>query len=203
MQKIKESCSTEVHGRGGVELVKPARELASSHPKPCATLKTPLESCQFAAPCWFSYEENSDRGQRSAFPSETTRFAPLTLAHKGLAFSCLVNERATLRPHRIWCLITRSSAPRYACARCGTLPGFPRQCPLPLACRLLPKGKKLVVILNQPNRRRVSTDWLNRVDGQLYGTQRSFAIPKRRVRDCHKGVQTWRIRHLTENVQLV
>ena len=27
--------------------------------------------------------------------------------------------------------------------RCCTLPGFPRQCPLPLACRHLPKGTKL------------------------------------------------------------
>ena len=35
----KESWNTEVHGGGGVELVKPAREPASSLPKPCASLK--------------------------------------------------------------------------------------------------------------------------------------------------------------------
>ena len=34
-----------------VELVKPAREPASSRPKPCAFLKKPHESCPFAAPC--------------------------------------------------------------------------------------------------------------------------------------------------------
>ena len=56
------------------------------------------------------------------------------------------------------------------------LPGSPRQCHLPLACHHLPKGTKLElgrgahlgnIILNQPYRRRVSTDRLNREDSQL------------------------------------
>ena len=47
----KENRNTEVHGGGGLELVKPAREPASSRPKPCAFLKKPHESCPFAAPC--------------------------------------------------------------------------------------------------------------------------------------------------------
>ena len=39
--------------------MKPARELASSRPKPwCASLKTPHESYPFAAPCRPSKEEN-------------------------------------------------------------------------------------------------------------------------------------------------
>ena len=39
MQKRKEICITEVHGGGGLELVKPAPEPVSSRPKPCASLK--------------------------------------------------------------------------------------------------------------------------------------------------------------------
>ena len=58
----------------GLELVKPAREPASSRPKPCASVKKPQESCPFAAPCGPRRKKN-DRGQRSAFPSETSRFA--------------------------------------------------------------------------------------------------------------------------------
>ena len=39
MQKNKENCSNEVHGGGGLELEKPAREPASSRPKPCPSPK--------------------------------------------------------------------------------------------------------------------------------------------------------------------
>ena len=49
--KIRKIEIPEVHGDGGLELVKPAREPASSRPKPCASLKKPHESCPFAAPC--------------------------------------------------------------------------------------------------------------------------------------------------------
>ena len=38
--------------------MKPAREPASSRPKPCASLKKADESCPFAAPCWPSQVEN-------------------------------------------------------------------------------------------------------------------------------------------------
>ena len=53
----------------GLELVKPAREPASSRPKPCASLKKPHESCPFSAPCG-PRRKKKDRGQTSAFPSE-------------------------------------------------------------------------------------------------------------------------------------
>ena len=55
------------------------------------------------------------------------------------------------------------------------LPGSPRQCFLPLACRQSPKGHRIGarkrrapgnIILSQPYRRRVSTDRLNR-EGSL------------------------------------
>ena len=80
----KENWNTEVQGGGGLEPVKPARRSASSRPKPCASLKKPHGSCPFAAPCGPRRKKN-DRGQTSAFPSETSRFAPLTLAHRGSA----------------------------------------------------------------------------------------------------------------------
>ena len=102
----KENRNTEVHGGGGLELVKPAREPASSRPKPCAFLKKPHESCPFAAPCGPRRKKN-DRGQRSAFPSETSRFKPVILAHRGSALPWLVNDRAALRLRRIWCVPTR------------------------------------------------------------------------------------------------
>ena len=57
------------------------------------------------------------------------------------------------------------------------LPGSPRQCSLPLACRLPPEGHQIgarkrcalgnTIILSQPYRRRVSTDRLNREGSQL------------------------------------
>ena len=61
--------------------MKPAREPASSRPKPCASLKKPHEPCPFAAPRGPCRKKN-DRGQRSAFPLETSRFALLILAHR-------------------------------------------------------------------------------------------------------------------------
>ena len=47
--------------------------------------------------------KNDDRGQTSAFPSETSRFKPVILAHRGSALPWLVDDRAALRLHRIWC----------------------------------------------------------------------------------------------------
>ena len=144
--------------------MKPARESASSRPKPCASLKKPHESCPFAAPCGPRRKKN-DRGQTSAFPSETSRFKPVILVHRGLALPWLVDDRAALRFRRIWCVPTRKG-----------LPGSPRQCSLPLACRHPPEGHQIGArkrrapgntILSQPYRRRVSTDRLNREGSQL------------------------------------
>ena len=47
------------------------------------------------------------RDKRSAFPSETSRFAPLILAHKGSALLWLVDDRVARRPSRMWGLPTR------------------------------------------------------------------------------------------------
>ena len=86
--KNMENGNTEVHGGGGLQLVKPAREPAFGHPKPCASLKNPHESCPFAAPCGPRRKKN-DRGQTSAFPSKTSRFVPSILAHRSSALSWL------------------------------------------------------------------------------------------------------------------
>ena len=102
----KKKINTEVHGGGGLALVKPTREPASRRPKPCASLKTPHESCPFVAPCGPRRKKNY-RGQISAFPLETSRFKPVILAHRGSALPWLVDDRAALRLSRLWCVPTR------------------------------------------------------------------------------------------------
>ena len=88
-----------------LELVKPAREPASSRSKPCAFLKAP-RILPVRRSLWPLQEE---KGQWSdiSFPSETSLFAPLILAHRGSAFPWLVNDRAALRLRRIWYVPTR------------------------------------------------------------------------------------------------
>ena len=113
--------------------MKPAREPASGRLKPCASLKKPHESCPFAAPCGPRRKKN-DRGQTSAFPSETSRFAPLILAHRGSALPWLVDDRAALRLRRIWCVPTRYRTTRLSAT---VLP------PCLSRAVTLPKGTKL------------------------------------------------------------
>ena len=146
--------------------MKPAREPASSRPKPCASLRKPHESCPFAAPCGLCRKKN-DRGQRSAFPSETSRFALSILAHRGSALPWLVNDRA-YPPDR-------------------ELPGSPRQYSLPLACRHPPEGHQIGArkrrtpentFLSQPYCRRVSTDRPNREGSQLVAPLEGEPGPK-------------------------
>ena len=91
--------------------MKPAREPASRRPKPCTSLKKPHESFPFAAPCGPRRKKNV-RGQTSAFPSETSRFKPVILAHRGSALPWLVDDRVVLRLRRIWCVPTRWSTTR-------------------------------------------------------------------------------------------
>ena len=134
-----------------------AREPAFSRPKP-------HESRVFAAPRGPRRKKN-DRGQTSAFPVRTSRFAPLIIAHRDSAVPWLVDDRAALLLRRIWCV-----PPDRA------LPGILRQCSLPLACRHPPEGHQIGArkgrtpgntILSQPYRRRVSTDTRNREGSQL------------------------------------
>ena len=96
-----------------------ARESASSRPKPCAPLKKPNESCLFAAPCGPRRKKNG-RGQKSAFPSNTSRFTPLIVAHRGSAIPWLVDDRVALRLRGIWCVPARPCLSRAATLPKGT-----------------------------------------------------------------------------------
>ena len=49
----------------------------------------------------------TDRAQRSYFPSGTSRFTTLILAQRCSALPWLVDDRAALRPRRIWCVLAR------------------------------------------------------------------------------------------------
>ena len=146
--------------------MKTAREPASSRPKPCAFLKKPHESCPFAAPCGPRRKKN-DRGQRSAFPSETSRFKPVILA-QGFSpplarqrSSCPPPSPNLVRTHPIveYYQALRDSAP--CLSRAATLPKGTK---LGLGKRRAPGN---TIILSQPYRRRVSTDRLNREGSQL------------------------------------
>ena len=141
--------------------MKPTRELASSRPKPCASLKKLHKSCPFAAPCG-SRRKKNDRGQTSFFPSETSRFSRTGVqpspGSSTIELPSAFAESGAYPPDR-------------------ALPGSPRQCSLPLACRHPPEGHQIgarkrrppgVTILSQPYRRRcASTDKLKREGSQL------------------------------------
>ena len=154
--------------------MKLAHEPASSRPRPCASLKKPHESCPLAAPCG-SRRKKNDRGQTSAFPSETTPFTPLILAHRGSALPWLVDNRAALRLRRIWCVPTS---------------GSPRQCSLPLARHHPPEEDQIggahlgspssanhTAAASQPaGRIAKAVSWLNlsRVSPALHSLERPF-----------------------------
>ena len=104
--------------------IQPSKALCISEKRPTYLARSPL----LVGP----RRKKTDRGQRSAFLSETSWFAPLTLAQRGSALPWLVDDRAALRPRH-------SGA--YSPGK--TLPGFPRQCPLPIACHHLPKGNQI------------------------------------------------------------
>ena len=144
--------------------MKPAREPASSRPKPCASLKKPHESCPFAAPCG-PRRKKKYRGQRSAYPPETSRFAPLILAHRGSALPWLVDDRAALRlpsPN----LVRTHPIERYQALR-DSAPCLSRAATPPEGHRIGARKRRAPgnTVLSQPCRRRVSTDRLNREEG--------------------------------------
>ena len=161
-----ENRNTEVHD-GGFELVKRARESVSSRPKPCASLKKPHETCLFAASCRpLPCRKKTDRGKSSAFPSVTSRFAPLILAHRGSILPWLIDDRAALRARRMWRVPTRLSATSLSAIRVflsSRVPP-PREVHQVGARKMRAAGN---TIINQPYRCRVSADRLSREDNQL------------------------------------
>ena len=91
--------------------------------KPCASLKKPHESCPFAVP-YGPRREKKNRSQTSAFPLESSRFAPLC-------------SRTRVQPSPVSSTIELPSAfaESGAYSPDRALPGSPWQCSLPLACR--------------------------------------------------------------------
>ena len=138
--------------------MKPASEPASSRPKPCASLKKPYESCSFAASSGPRRKKN-DNGQKppgSRFRFSRTGVQP-SPGSSTIELPSAFVESGAYPPDR-------------------ELPGSPRQCSLPLACRHPPEGHQIGArkrrtpentILSQPYCRRVSTDRPNREGSQL------------------------------------
>ena len=136
--------------------MKPAREPASSRPKPCASLKKPRESCPFAAPFGHRRKKN-DRGQRSAFPSETSRFA-LAFDSRAKGFSPPLARRRSSCPPPSPNLVRTHLIENYEALR-DSAPGHQ----IGARKRRTPEN----TILSQPYCRRVSTDRPNRESSQL------------------------------------
>ena len=144
--------------------MKPAREPASSRPKPCASLKKAHESCPFAARCGL---------RRKKMTVVRDQLFPQKPPGSRFRFS-----RTGVQPSPGSSTIELPSAfaesDAYSPDR--ELPGSPRQCSLPLACRHPPEGHQIGArkrrtpentILSQPYCRRVSTDRPNREGSQL------------------------------------
>ena len=102
----KEKNSTEVHGGGGLEPVKLARDTAPICPKPCAPLKSVRKSCSFTALRWLSQEDNRSWSEIILL-LRNPRFSPLVLAHESSALPWLVDGQAILHPRRRLCLLIR------------------------------------------------------------------------------------------------
>ena len=143
--------------------MKPAREPASSRPKPCASLKKPHESCPFAAPCGPRRNKN-DRVRHQLF-SQKPPGSRFRFSRTG------VQPSPGSSPIELLSAFAESGA--YPPDR--ELPGSPRQCSLPLACRHPLEGHQIGArkrrtpentILSEPYCRRVSTDRPNR-EGSL------------------------------------
>ena len=154
--------------------MKPAREPTSSRQTPCASLKKPHEYCPFTAPCGPRRKKN-DRGQTSAFPSVLTGSSTIELPSDFAEFGAYPPDRA--------------------------LPGSPRQCSLPLACRHPPEGHQIGArkrrtpgntILSQPYRRRVSTERSNRKGSQLAVSLEGEPGPTPAAKTLpHSYLETW------------
>ena len=88
--------------------MKPGREPAPSRPQPSASLKKPHESCPSAALLVGPRRKKTDRGQRSAFTSETSRFARCILvSRRGFSHPTPRGPAHLPFPERIWCLTHR------------------------------------------------------------------------------------------------
>ena len=160
--------------------MKPAREPASSRPKPCVSLKTPHESCPFAAPCGPRRKKN-DRGQRSAFPSETSRFRAFDSCAQG--FSPPMARQRSSCPPPSPNLVRTHLIENYQALR-DSAPCLPRAATLPKATKLelgrdahlkTPSSANHTAAASQPTGRIAKTaSWLHlsRVSSALHPPER-------------------------------
>ena len=151
------------HGGGGLELVKLAREPASSRLNPCASLKKPHESCPFVAPCGLRWKK-INRGQRSAF-SPLRNLLVRAFDSRAQGFSPpLARQRSSCPPPSPNLVPTHPTEHYYQTLR-DSAPCLSRAATLPKGTKLdLGRGAHTPgnTILSQPYRRRVSTDRPNR-----------------------------------------
>ena len=155
---------SEVFDGGGLELVKPAREPASSRPKSCVSLKKkPHESCPFADPCGRHIGRKMAMVRHQLFPQKPPG-SRLRFSRTGIQPS----------PGLSTIELPPALAESGAYPPDTEVPDSPRQCSLPLACRHPPEGHHIGArkrrtpgntILSQPYRRRISTDRPNREEG--------------------------------------
>ena len=161
--------------------MQPARDPASTRQKPCASLKKPHESYPFAAPCG-SRREKNDRGQRSAFPSETSR---LVRGFDSRAQGCsppLARQRSSCPPPSP--NLVRTHLIENYQALCDSAPCLSRAATLPRATKLelgrgahlkTPSSANHTAAASQPTGRIAKTaSWLHlsRVSPTLHPPER-------------------------------
>ena len=144
--------------------MKPAREPASSRPKPCLSLK----SSQRRLPIYRSLLALV--GKKTVVRDQPCHQKP-PFSHVSFSRTGVQHSPGSLAIE-LPSILTESGA----CSPDRALLGSPRQSPLPLACHHLPKGIKLELgegahlgntILNRPYCRHLSSDRLNREDSQF------------------------------------
>ena len=144
--------------------MKPAREPASSRPKPCASLNKPTNFAR--APLLVALVGRKMTVVRYRLFPQKPPGSRLWFSRTG------VQPSPGLSTIELPSAFAESGA--YPPGR--SLPGSPRQCSLPLACRHPPEGYQIEarkgrtpqnIILSQPCPRRVSTDRPNREGRQL------------------------------------
>ena len=124
---------SEVHGNEGLELLKPAREQASTRRKP--------EVSMINAP---GISHIVTRDQLS--PQKTSRFVPLILVRKGSALPWPVDDRASLRPLPNKFLTRLTHPIEHATVRLHVL-----QRPSTLSATVLPASRVQTISRRAPN----------------------------------------------------
>ena len=147
--------------------MKPAREPASSRPKPCASLKKPHESCPFAAPC------GPRRKKKWPFSdiSFSLRNLPVQACDsRAQGFSPPPARRRSSCPPPSPNLVRTRPIEHYYQALRDNAPCLSRTATPPEGHQIGARKRRTPgnnTILSQPYRSRVSTDRLNREGSQL------------------------------------